>query len=160
MKKLLFFVLLALGAFAASASAQQVQALIVTSCGSQSLTAATYGYLTMDTTGKLCDGSSGGGGGSVTQGTVPWVVSGNVGVIGDSGTPTSTAVSVTNASTQIVAASAFANFGKLCVPLTATTGIWVRWDGVAATTAPPAEYIPPGQCDSWVESTGYLPTSA
>lgn len=56
-------VLLALGALIAPANAQQGQALIVSSCGSQTLTAATYGYLTMDTTGKLCDSSSGGGGG-------------------------------------------------------------------------------------------------
>ena len=62
MKKL-FLVLLALGALLTPADAQQthMQALIVSSCGSQSLTAATYGYATMDTTGKLCDGSSGSG---------------------------------------------------------------------------------------------------
>ena len=59
MKKLLFIFLLALGGVM-PAQAQQGQALIVSSCGSQSLAAATYGYLTMDTTGKLCDGSSGG----------------------------------------------------------------------------------------------------
>ncbi len=48
----------------------------VTACGGQSLTNGSTYPVTQDLTGKLCDGSSGGGGGSVTQGTVPWVVSG------------------------------------------------------------------------------------
>jgi hypothetical protein len=73
MKKFLLFVLLAVGVWAAPANAQQPsQALVVSSCGSASYVAATYGILTMDTTGKLCDSGSGGGG-SVTQGTTPWV---------------------------------------------------------------------------------------
>lgn len=75
MKKFLFIVLLMLGAAPASAQ-QQLQALIVSACGTPpvSYVAGTYGILTMDTTGKLCDGGGGGGGGgSVTQGTTPWV---------------------------------------------------------------------------------------
>ena len=81
MKKLLLFVLLMLGAFVAPASAQQ--ALIVSSCGTLPAgvvyAVSTYGYVTMDTAGKLCDGATGGGGGSVTQGTTPWIVDANLG---------------------------------------------------------------------------------
>jgi len=96
MNRILLFVLLALGAFIAPANAQQPgQALIVSSCGSQSLAAATYGYLTMDATGKLCDGASGST--SVTQGTVPWVVdtaaSGNlIGAVNAGTAPTGSVV--------------------------------------------------------------------
>jgi hypothetical protein len=65
MKKFLFFILLALGALCAPVNAQQqMQALVVSSCGSVSYTAATYGFVTMDTTGKVCDSGSGGGGGT------------------------------------------------------------------------------------------------
>jgi hypothetical protein len=67
MKKLLFFILLALGALCAPVNAQQqLQALIVPACGTPpvSYVAGTYGILTMDTTGKLCDGGGGGGGGT------------------------------------------------------------------------------------------------
>jgi len=93
----------------------------------------------MDHTGNLCTNAASGGGGS-------------------SGTPTMTSVSVGTSSAQLVAAAAFANFLKVCVPSTAANGIWVRWDGGTATQASPAEYMPPGQCDSWVKSTGFLPT--
>lgn len=82
MKKLLLFVLLALGALCAPASAQQhPQALIVSICGTPpvSYVAGFYGFLTMDTTGKLCDSATGGGGGggAVTLPTVPAIASGN-----------------------------------------------------------------------------------
>lgn len=80
--------------------------------------------------------------------------------VGSSGTPTATAVSVTNANTQLAAAAAFSNFVKIAVPLNASTGIWVRWDGGTATAATPAEYLAPGQSATWVKSSGYLPTSA
>ncbi len=60
MKKALLFVLLGLGVVTPAHAQQQSQALVVTSCGAQSLAAATFGFLTMDTTGKLCDGASGG----------------------------------------------------------------------------------------------------
>jgi hypothetical protein len=76
------------------------------------------------------------------------------------GSMTQAAVSVTNASTALLTAAQFTNFEKVCVALTATTGIWVNWAGVAAVTAPPSEYIPPGQCDNWIGSTGYMPTAA
>jgi hypothetical protein len=65
MKKLLFIVLLAFSVAPADAQ-QQLQALIVSTCGTPpvSYVAGTYGILTMDTTGKLCDGGGGGGGGT------------------------------------------------------------------------------------------------
>jgi hypothetical protein len=85
---------------------------------------------------------------------------GSVSVSGSSGTPTQTSVSVGTSSTSVLAASTATSFVKLCVPLGAGNGIWVRWDGGAATTAAPAEYLPPGQCDAWVKSTGFLPTTA
>jgi hypothetical protein len=70
MKKFLFFILLALGALCVPVSAQQqLQALIVSACGTPpvSYVAGTYGILTMDTTGKLCDGGGGGGGGGTSS---------------------------------------------------------------------------------------------
>lgn len=61
MKKILLFILLALGALSAPANAQQAQALIVASCGTApAYVAGTYGILTMDTTGALCNSVSGG----------------------------------------------------------------------------------------------------
>jgi hypothetical protein len=68
MKKLLLFVLLALGALSAPANAQQASsAFIVSSCGTLpaglTYAAGQFGILTMDTTGKLCDSATGGGGG-------------------------------------------------------------------------------------------------
>jgi hypothetical protein len=92
MKKLLFIVLLAFGIIGA-ANAQQPQALIVATCGTPpiSYVAGTYGILTMDTTGKLCDSGSGGGGGTVTanQGTAgssAWLVTGTGGTFPVTGT--------------------------------------------------------------------------
>lgn len=95
MKKFLLFVLLAAGVFSAPANAQQqLQALIVSACGTPpvSYVAGTYGILTMDTTGKLCDGGSGGGGGgTVTQGpggASAWLVTGTGGTFPVTGTVT------------------------------------------------------------------------
>jgi hypothetical protein len=61
MKKLLFAASAVIALFSEPANAQQPgQALVVSSCGGATYSASTYGVLTMDTTGKLCDGSSGG----------------------------------------------------------------------------------------------------
>ena len=65
MKKLLFALAALASLFSAPAyAATPAQAFIVSACGSlpSGLTyaASTYGIITMDTTGKLCDGSSGG----------------------------------------------------------------------------------------------------
>jgi len=64
MKKFLFAALLMLGALPANAQ-QHTDALIVSACGTLPVpyVAGTYNYVTMDTTGKLCDSGSGGGGG-------------------------------------------------------------------------------------------------
>ena len=66
----------ALMALAYPAQAQPVQALAVTTCGTApiTLTNGRPGPFTVDLNGNLCMGSAGGGG-SVTQGTIPWVVS-------------------------------------------------------------------------------------
>lgn len=47
---------------------------VVTTCGAASgLANGNSAFVAMDTTGALCTNSTGGGGGSVTQGTSPWV---------------------------------------------------------------------------------------
>lgn len=63
MKKFLLFVLLALGVRSAPANAQQAQAFVVTTCGTLATpyVAGYFQILTMDVTGKLCDGGGGGG---------------------------------------------------------------------------------------------------
>lgn len=71
---LLFVVFACCTANAQSTTRSQAQA--VATCGSQSLTAGVFYPVTQDLTGTLCTGSGGGGSTSVTQGTVPWVVSG------------------------------------------------------------------------------------
>lgn len=78
---------------------------------------------------------------------------------GSAGTPTQATVSVGTSSAAVLAAGAATAFVKLCVASTAANGIWVDWSGNAAVQAAPSEYIPPGQCDSWVKSTGFLPTN-
>ena len=84
---------------------------------------------------------------------------GNVGVNGNSGTPSQTAVSVGVTSTTVLTAAGATSFVKLCLAQSAANGIWVNWAGAAAVAAAPSEYMGPGQCDTWVKSTGYLPTS-
>ena len=78
---------------------------------------------------------------------------------GASGTPSQTAVSVGVTSTTVLAAAGATSFLKLCLAQSAANGIWVNWAGAAAVAAAPAEYMAPGQCDTWVKSSGYLPTS-
>jgi hypothetical protein len=109
-------------------------------------TVATGNYVLVqcDSTGKLSIAST---------------VTGTVSLTGASGTPTQSTVSVLNTSTTVLAAATATTFIKLCVAQTAANGVWVNWAGAAALTAAPSEYIPPGQCDSWVKSTGFLPTS-
>ena len=55
-------------AMTAIANAQNTQARVVTSCGSQSLNAGTQSPLTVDVTGTLCAGGSSSSGGEVVQG--------------------------------------------------------------------------------------------
>ena len=78
---------------------------------------------------------------------------------GASGTPSQTAVSVGVTSTTVLTAAGATSFVKLCLAQSAANGIWVNWAGAAAVAAAPSEYMAPGQCDPWVKSTGYLPTS-
>ena len=84
---------------------------------------------------------------------------GTVSLSGNSGTPSQTAVSVGVTSTTVLAAAGATSFLKLCLAQSAANGIWVNWAGAAAVAAAPSEYMAPGQCDTWVKSTGYLPTS-
>lgn len=77
-----------------------------------------------------------------------------------SGVVTQSSVSVASASTALLTAGQFTNFEKICVALTASTGVWVNWANAAAVAAAPSEYIPPGQCDSWVGATGFMPNQA
>ena len=104
--------------------------------------------------------ASGWGGATIT-GALPTGANtiGNVGVNGNSGTPSQTAVSVGITSTTVLAAAGATSFVKLCLAQSAANGIWVNWAGAAAVAAAPAEFMSPGQCDTWVKSTGYLPTS-
>lgn len=131
-------------------------------CGSAVYPPGISRPITQDGTGTLCTQTSsggGGGGGTVTQGP-PGASGWPVIVSGVAGTPTQTGVSVTSATTALTTSSQFSNFGRVCVPSTAGTGIWVNWAGVAAVAAIPSDYIPPGQCDIWVKQTGFLPTTA
>lgn len=97
MKKLLFALAALVAFFPAPASAQQPQALIVSACGTLpiSYVAGTYGILTMDTTGKLCD--SGSGGGAITNYALE--TGGNLAqVVTDFGAPGSSACATDTAS--------------------------------------------------------------
>ncbi len=85
----LLFAVTACGA-AQAQSSTRAQAQAVTSCGGQSLTAGVFYPVTQDLTGTLCTASGGGGSTSVTQGTVPWVISGQ----GTAGTPATGVVTV------------------------------------------------------------------
>lgn len=93
--------------------------------------------------------------GAYAVGAVP---AGGIADLSLKGTPTMTSVTVGTSSGTLVAASAFSNFLKVCVAQSAANGIWVRWDGGTATQTAPAEFMPPGQCDSWVKTGGFLPT--
>jgi hypothetical protein len=76
MKRLVFLFLLLSCVDAQAQSSTRAQAQAVAACGGQSLTAGVFYPVTQDLTGTLCTASGGGGSTSVTQGTVPWVVSG------------------------------------------------------------------------------------
>src|SRR5580765_122165 len=77
MLKKLFIIalLLASGPAYAQTGTAGAFAKAVATCGAQTLTAGVTYPVTQDLTGTLCV-ASGGGGGSVTQGTTPWVVAG------------------------------------------------------------------------------------
>jgi hypothetical protein len=97
------------------------------------------------------------GGNADGSSETPWT--GNVGLIGASGTPNQLSVTVGTSSGQMLAAAAATTFIRVIVPVSATNGIWVRWDGNPATLSAPAEYIAPGETVVWIKSQGFLPTS-
>ncbi len=61
--------LLVLALLSGPADAQSIAATVVATCGGQTLVAGTNRAVSQDTTGKLCDGSSGTGGSTANQGT-------------------------------------------------------------------------------------------
>jgi len=81
-----------------------------------------------------------------------------VSIAGASGTPYQPSTTVGTTSGALTFSPAPTAFIKLCVPSSASNGIWVNWAGAAATASAPSEYMPPGQCDSWIKSTRFLPT--
>ena len=70
MKKLLLFISLILGGVLSAQAQQASSAYILSTCGTLpagvTYAAGQYGILTMDTTGKLCDSATGGGGGGTS----------------------------------------------------------------------------------------------
>jgi hypothetical protein len=78
MRRYLVSALILLGLILAPASAQaqgNTTGLVVSTCNSPTFTAGNPGPFTVDAHGNLCTNGTGGGGGSVTQGTTPWVSS-------------------------------------------------------------------------------------
>jgi hypothetical protein len=153
MKKFLFFILLALGALCAPVNAQQqMQALVVSSCGSVSYTAATYGFVTMDTTGKVCDSGGGGGGGAVTLPTMPTVANGN-GVVPAPSSETlaglSTSATPALASNLAVKASA-GNLYSFDIAADSTLSGAAWWLMIFNLTSAPADgAVTPAKCYSF-----------
>ena len=104
----------------APVSAWAQGAINVGTCGSYTPPAGTS-IITMDSTGKLCTSGSGGGGGSVTQGTTPWVD--NVSQFGGSAVVTGTGaggagiprVTVSNDSSIIIGSGAVSVSGTATV---------------------------------------------
>src|ERR1700722_7734918 len=135
MKKFLLFVLLVLGALSAPASAQQAaSALVVSTCGTLpagvTYAASTYGILTMDTTGKLCDSATGGGGGSNSSvSTTGTAVPGSGTYIGFNSGGNLTGVSSANPLPVV---------GQGATAGSATSGLTFGLDGAAAYTVPVA----------------------
>lgn len=70
MKKIIAAAMLIVAAFSFSSHSSEAQTMIgaytVSSCGGQTLSVGKPFPLTMDTTGNLCDGASGGGGSAIT----------------------------------------------------------------------------------------------
>lgn len=129
MKRILLGLLFALAPF--GAYAQTASAVVVSSCGTPptTYTAGQMFPLTVDTTGKLCDG--GGSGGS----TNPIYVT---------GTPVAPVTSTTTESSHVLKSSA-GSLDNLTITVGATSGWLMLFD---ATSAPadgavtPAYYIP------------------
>lgn len=157
MKKILLFVLLALGALIEPASAQQQQqALVVPSCGSQTLTAATYGFITMDTTGNLCGTGGGTAGGAtaanqVTEiGQLQTLINQAI-AAGTAGTP----------STQVLTIQGITSMTPLTVAQGTGTNLHVVCDsGCSSSTAPADEATFTAGTTSQTPVGGFFQTTA
>jgi len=89
-----------------------------------SATALAYVHLLADSSGNLLtSGGGGGGGGSVTQGTVPWVVSGASGV-----------ALATEATLAKIPGMSIPEFDSLSLAQTSTTDVWTFYVGGLAGT--------------------------
>lgn len=117
-------------------------------------------------------GSSGGGSGSVTQGTVPWVVGGNITTVPvantaaavvtirpDPGAVTVAGCSVGVASAQCVAAATATRWLEL-QNTHATQSIACAWGGAAVLNSTGSFMLSPGQSASWGPNSSGVPTQA
>lgn len=142
-----------------SALAQNSTGLVVATCGSPTFNVGNPGPFTVDSHGNLCGSSSGGGGGSVTQGTIPWVVGvtqwggGTLGAMANYGTspgavlapgvnafitnsPAITGTVTANQGTSPwVISGAVTNAGTFAVQAAQTTSPWIVAGGGTAGTA-------------------------
>lgn len=158
MKKFLFIVLLMFGTAPANAQ-QQLQALIVSACGTLPVlyVAGRYGILTMDTTGKLCDGGGGGGGGgAVTLPTTPTIAAGSGVVPAPSSESTAglpTAASPALASNLVVKESAgnLYAFNISADPTLSGAAWWLMIFN--ATSAPADGAVTPAKCYAFPSGT-------
>ncbi len=124
-------------------STTRTQAQAVATCGGQSLTAGVFFPVTQDLTGALCtNASGGGGGGSVTQGTVPWVVS-NAGTFAvQAATTGAVNTTLTDCSGTIAAGATAQNaftasatrHGFIIANIDTTEVMWINFTGTAAAS--------------------------
>lgn len=76
------------------------------------------------------------------------------------GTVTQTSVSCGTSSTTLLAASTATMFFSVRNPTTATSTVWIRFDGSAATAAVPSVDLAPGsEADFFAFGTSFLPSS-
>jgi len=103
---------------------QGLQGIPFVSMWAWSASALAYVHLLADSSGNLLtSGSGGGGGGSVTQGTVPWVVSGASGV-----------ALATEATLAKIPGLAIAIYDACSLAQTATVDTWTFYTGGLAGT--------------------------
>jgi hypothetical protein len=134
-----------------------------------------FATLSMDGTCDLNVNVVSGGGGAVTgtvgidqttQGTTNGVVtkSGSVTTATPpatwAGALTQTTGSCTTSSSTIITANAATTSMTLFLPSTAANGVWVEFNGVAATAALPSFNLLPGASITFTLAGGLLPTSA
>jgi hypothetical protein len=117
-------------------------------------------------------GSSGGGGGSVTQGTVPWIVGGNITTVPVPNTaaavvtlrPDPGAVTVAGCSVQVASnlclAAASAVRWLQVQNTHATSTVACAWGGTAVLNDTGSFMLAPGQSASWGPNTAGVPNQA